>query len=416
MRSIYKIIKNKLYLGKSYYKLITMLGILICIIWVAVVDTKPFSDFAYYDEVARNIAAGGAWGDTYTSIGYSIVLGGIYKIFGSSMVIAKIFNLILTFFNYILIYNILKNVELKESKRRLVYALFVFFPDNIFYNSILATEILFTTILLLITLIYHKNIKHKYIIIGALTGLNTMIKPFFMIFFFAIFVIEIILKFKFIKVVKHSLIILVTSILVISPWIYRNTKLIGQLTYVSNNSGIVLYINNNSQNHYGAWMPASEVEDSIVNKKEYIKANMTQRNRMLSDAAKKWIKEHPIQFVELGFKRLYKTYLIGYSITYSFNGTGMSKIMENILTAYSSIISILVAAISIIVMIIYSKKIICSMFNKEKVNSYSVYNLICFYMFSCMYFITEGQPRYAFPVIFIMIYFLSNLTIIKKFR
>lgn len=416
MKSVYKTTKNKSFLEKNYYKLITMLGILICVIWVVVVDTKPFSDFAYYDEVARNIAVGGAWGDTYTSIGYSIVLGGIYKIFGSSLLIAKIFNLILTFFNYILMYNILKNVELKESKRRLVYALFVFFPDNIFYNSILATEILFTTILLLMTLIYHKNIKHKYIVIGVLTGLNTMIKPFFMIFFFAIFVIEIILKFKFIKVVKHSLIILVTSILVISPWIYRNTKLIGQLTYVSNNSGIVLYINNNSQNHYGAWMPASEVEDSIVNKKEYIKANMTQRNKMLSDAAKKWIKEHPIQFVELGFKRLYKTYLIGYSITYSFNGTGMSKIMENILTAYSSIISILVAAISIIVMIIYSKKIICSMVNKEKVNSYSVYNLICFYMFSCIYFITEGQPRYAFPVIFIMIYFLSNLTVIKKFR
>lgn len=409
MKSIDKITASTSFLEKNYYKLITMIGILICIIWVAVVNTKPFSDFAYYDEVARQIAAGGSWGDTYTSVGYSILLGGIYKIFGSSIVVAKIFNLALTFLNYMLMYKILKNIGLKENRRKLLYALFVFFPDNIFYNSILATEILFTTILLLITLIYHKNIKHKYIIIGALTGINTMIKPFFMIFFFAIFVIEIILKFKFIKVIKHSLIVLVTSALVVSPWIYRNTKLIGQFTYVSNNSGIVLYINNNSQNHYGAWMPASDVEDSIVNKQEYKKANMTEKNKMLSAAAKKWIKEHPIQFVQLGFKRLYKTYLAGYSITYSFNGADLNKITENTLTAYSNAISILVAAVSIIVMIVYSKKVTFSILNKEKVDQYSVYSLICFYMFSCMYFITEGQPRYAFPVIFIMIYFFSDL-------
>nr|WP_206154908.1 hypothetical protein [Clostridium muellerianum] len=392
------------------------MGILICILWISIVKTQPFSDFAYYNGIAKQIARGGSWGNTYTSVGYSIILGGIYKVFGSSLAVAKVFNLVLTFFNYMLIYNILKNTNLETNKRKLIYTLFVLFPDNIFYNSILGTEILFTTILLLITLVYHKDIKHKYIVIGILTGVNTMIKPFFIIFFFAVFIIEIILKIKAIKVIKHSLIILITSVLVISPWIYRNTKLIGQFTYVSNNSGIVLYINNNSQNHYGAWMPASEVEDSIVNKKEYIKANMTEKNKMLSTAAKKWIKDHPMQFIELGFKRLYNTYLGGYSISYSFNGAGLNKYIEDGLTVYSSSVSIFTALISIIVMIVYSKRIICSMFNKEKINPYSVYNLICFYMFSCVYFITEGQPRYNFPVIFIMVYFFSNLTEIKRVK
>jgi hypothetical protein len=29
-------------------------------------NTQPFSDFAYYDEIARQIARGGLWGDTFT--------------------------------------------------------------------------------------------------------------------------------------------------------------------------------------------------------------------------------------------------------------------------------------------------------------------------------------------------------------
>ncbi len=416
MESTDKITDNTLFLEKNYYKSITILGVLISILWVAIVNTQPFSDFAYYDKIARQIATGGPWGDTYTSVGYSIVLGGIYKIFGSSLIVAKVFNLILTFLNYMLMYNILKDTNLKENRKRLIYTVFVLFPDNIFYNSILGTEILFTTILLLITLIYHKNIKHKYMIIGILTGINTMIKPFFMIFFFAIFIIEIILKIRFAQIVKHSLIILITSTFVISPWIYRNTKLIGQFTYVSNNSGIVLYINNNSENHYGSWMSASEVKDSIVNKKEYLKANMTEKNKILSESAQKWIKEHPMQFVQLGFKRLYNTYFIGSSISYSFNGANLNKSMQNVLDTYSNFITILVAIGSIIVMLVYSKRVVCSIFNKENLNSYSVYMLVCFYMFSCVYFITEGQPRYGFPVIFIMIYFFSCLTEMKKIR
>ncbi len=76
---------------------------------------------------------------------------------------------------------------------------------------------------------------------------------------------------------ENSLIVLVTCILVISPWIYRNTKLVGQFTYISNNGGIVLYINNNSQNKLGRWMPAENVENSLVKTEKYKKANMTEK-------------------------------------------------------------------------------------------------------------------------------------------
>ena len=91
-------------------------------------------------------------------------------------------------------------------------------------------------------------------------------------FFLVIFILELTLKNRLLAVIKNSTTILVVSMLCLSPWIYRNTKLMGEFTFISNNSGIVLYINNNSQNVYGRCMPPTNVENSLVTKKDYINA------------------------------------------------------------------------------------------------------------------------------------------------
>ncbi|MBP2032756.1 hypothetical protein J2Z42_001430 [Clostridium algifaecis] len=392
---------------EKYYKNITVLGILISILWVALVNTQPFSDFAYYDRIAKQIASGGQWGDTYTSVGYSIVLGFIYRIFGSTLIVAKIFNLILTFINYMLVYKILNKIDLEEKRRKLIYGLFVLFPNNIFYNSVLATEILFTTVLLLITFLYFSDIRNKYIVIGVLTGFNAIIKPFFMVFFFVIFILEVCTKVKFLEALKHTAIILMVSLITIAPWIYRNTKLIGEFTSISNNAGIVLYINNNSQNKSGVWMDARNVKNSIVNTKEYVNANATEKNKMLSKASKKWIISHPVSFIKLGFIRLFKTYLDGSDLFYSLNGTNLNLFFKILFAVYTYIARYVIFVPAIILMSLYSAKVIKNLIKKREIDPYSLYNLICFYMFCCTYFITEGQPRYSFPSIFIAVYFFS---------
>lgn len=394
-------------LRKNYYNTIAILGLLICIIWVITVNTQPFSDFDYYNKLAQQIAEGGEWGDTYTSVGYSIILGFIYSIFGVNLTVAKIFNITLTLINYILIYKILNKINLSEIRRKVIYTVFVFFPNNIFYTSIIATEILFTTILLTITLIYYSNTKLKYVLIGILVAINAMIKPFFIIFFLVIFIVELFLKYSIVHVLKHTTIILLISIICISPWIYRNTKFIGQLTFISNNGGIVLYINNNSQNKYGRWISAEKVENSVVLKKEYIEANVTQKNKILTTSAKKWIINHPLQFVELGFKRLFNTYFIADDIFFSLNGASLNRYIKILLIIYVFLTKAILFTIAIIYIIIYSKKVIVNLLKKENINSYDLYSLICFYMFTSVYFITEGQGRYTFPFIFIIIYFFS---------
>lgn len=395
---------------KDYYRNITILGLLLSIVWIISVNTQPYSDFQYYNELARKIASGGAWGDTYTSVGYSIVLGFVYKIFGANLIVAKAFNIFLTTFNYLMVYWILNEINISERKRKIIYGIFVLFPNNIFYNSVTGTEILFVTVFLIMTLVYLGSSKYKYIILGVLTAAAAMIKPFFILFFFAVFIIELLLKNKFLDTVKHSILIFAISMVCLSPWLYRNSKLMGQFTFISNNNGIVLYINNNSQNHTGLWMDAKNVENSIVTKKSYIKANNTEKNRMLSAAAKKWIVNHPGQFITLGFMRLFNTYFSCSDISYSFYGSSINPSIQMLLAILANDIKIFIFAIAVISIIAYSIKVIYSLINKKELNKFSIYNLIIFYMVTCTYFVTEGQPRYSFPVILIAIYFAINGT------
>ncbi|MCD2348668.1 glycosyltransferase family 39 protein [Clostridium guangxiense] len=393
-----------------FYMISMLIAAAVCVLWVALVKSIPYSDFNYYYALAKQIAGGGSFGDTYTSVGYSIVLGLIYSIFGKTIFVAKVFNLILTIISYFLMYSLLRKINISETKKRVIFILFIFFPTNIFYNSLLAVEILFTMLLLLITNIYFSDNKFKYVFIGVLAGVETMIKPFFIAFFFAIFLVEVIKNKKLLKPITNSLIVLILSCVVIAPFVYRNTKMMGQFTSVANNGGIVLYINNNSQNKWGRWMPAADVKNSIVLTTKYKKANMTEKNKMLSAAAKKWIKSHPKQFLILGCKRLLNTYFVGDDILFTYNGTNLSSEFKNKLMVYTNFVRNIIFLPGIIAIIAYSIKVIKMLIKRKEneIDRFDLYALIIFYMFTGVYFITEGQGRYAFPFVFIMIYFFCS--------
>lgn len=410
-------IKEKIQI-KNYYFLILMIGFISSVVWVIAIPTIPFSDFDYYHQIAASVATGGQWGDTYTTIGYSIVLGFLYKIFGISILVGKIFNLFLTVGSYLLMLGILNKLTINERDKKILFALFVFFPCNIFYNSILGTEILFTTLVLLATYLYFSDVKYKFIWIGIVTGLAAMVKQQFLAFFFAIFLVDIIMNKKLVKALTNSLIILFVSIVVVSPWVYRNTKLMGQFTTIANNGGIVLYINNNSQNHYGRWMPAADVENSVVKTEAYEKSNQTEKKKMLSAAAKKWIVNHPKDFTILGFKRLYNTYFLGEDFGYATHGLNISDYTNYTFMQGYRFIKIIFFAPAILYILGYSIIILKRIFTRttEKLDKYMVYLVIYFHMFNSITFITEGQSRYSFPLTFAFIYFFYFFFANKIFK
>ncbi|MGE5629430.1 MAG: hypothetical protein ACM3X7_15175 [Solirubrobacterales bacterium] len=395
----------------TYYKAVLILGLILAVLWVTFVNTKPFSDFLYYYNVALNVYNGLTWGNTYTAVGYSIVLGFLFKIFGTNFLVAKIFNIVLYVISNVLFLELLDKTKFKNTDKKIMFTLFVFFPNNICYTSIVGTELLFTTITLLVTVIYFSRLKYKYAVLGILVGLNTMIKPFFIIFFLLIFIVELLSIKKLLVPLRNSIIVLIFCCIAIAPWVYRNTKMMGQFTFVSNNGGIVLYINNNSQNNLGRWMAASDVENSIVKTDEYKNANMTEQNKMLSNAAKKWIVSHPKEFISLGITRLENTYFKGDDISYTYNEAGLSESFKTLLYNLTDKVRKIIFKPAILCLAVYSVIILKSIFNMKtnELNVFNLYTTILFYMFTSVYFITEGQGRYAFPLIFIFVYYFYCL-------
>lgn len=410
----------------TFYNMIMVLGLIARVLWIYEVRTKPVSDFEYYQKLADQIAHGGQWGNTYTTVGYPIFLAPFYWLLGSSAWVAKTLNLVLSMLSNLLVLNILKKIGISEALRRLIFVLFVFFPMNIYYNSIVASEILFTTLLLLGSSIYLSDIKYRYVLIGVVTGLNTMIKPYFPLFALTVILSDLLYRKAFWESIKNGGLILLMTGVILAPWLYRNYLLIGEFTYVSNNGGIVLYINNNSQNTRGGWMPAEKVENSVVNRPDYRAANLTERNKMLSRAAKDWIMSHPKDFIDLGIKRVKRTFYHygdkNYGdIFFSFYGSSIPLSCQIKIFQATEKIRAPIFKGGIISIVIHTGIFVYLLFTsgKERYRKETgiagrlclergcILLLVTFYMFVGVYFLTEGQSRYAFPTVFSLIFYMS---------
>jgi hypothetical protein len=132
---------------------------------------------------------------------------------------------------------------------------------------------------------------------------------------------------------------------------------------------------------------------------------------MLKTAAKEWIKEHPKDFIKLGFLRLKNTYFNAGDFFYTTYGSDISETYSSIIYNVANVFKIAIFYPAIVFTLIYSLYILICIFTNrfEYIDSFALYSLVIFYMFSCVYFITEGQQRYSFPLIFTTIYCFNHL-------
>lgn len=391
----------------SYDWILIFLGTGVSLAWIYLVPTQPFSDFAYYRSIAQEIAYGMEWGTGYTTIGYSIFLAGVYTIFGDTLLIGKVMNVIFYTISNILFLGMLNQSHLPEKLRKITFGVFVFFPANIFYSSILANETMFTCLLLACMRLYLSNSKGKYFWIGILTGINVLIKQQFILFPLVIFIVAQIKDGSFIRNAKNVVVISLVACFVMSPMVYYNSQMMGQFTSVANNGGIVLYINNNSQNQDGRWMLPEEIEDSVLLQSEYINANGTQRNAMLRKVTVAWIGDHPREFITLGLLRLRNTFLIGDDIGYTLIGITTEEKTEDILIIANSVIKSIFFITTLFMTVLQATRFMRALMEKKArdIPTFDLVAMAVFYMFVSVYFISEGQGRYSYPVTFSMVYF-----------
>lgn len=145
---VYKIIKSKRLINSKKIILIILLGLSLRILWLININTLPSSDFLLLYNSAidltnndNTVFTGVNYIARFPHLSYMIVyMALIMKIFGQSLFIIKIGNLVFSVITMYLVYKVSLEVFEKENIALLSLGVSVIFTPMIIYVGVLATE------------------------------------------------------------------------------------------------------------------------------------------------------------------------------------------------------------------------------------------------------------------------------------
>lgn len=191
-------------LPDGYYVVVIMLlGTIIRLFLIQSIDTQPSSDFLLIHKDAVGIV-NGVWPDNVyaaTHVVVTVLFSFLYRVFGPSVVVVKIFNLLLYALSGTLIYYASRQIFASKLWAGMAGLLFVIWPSLTIYSNVLTPEHIFIflecVLLFFITLFFKQNeLKEStgvrsvqylsgFFLIGVLLGLSGLFRPFSELFLVA---------------------------------------------------------------------------------------------------------------------------------------------------------------------------------------------------------------------------------------
>ena len=265
-----------------YKKLILLIigAFILRLMFILVVPSNPVSDFRTYDTLGWTWAETGKYStssdgppSTYRPPGYPFVLALIYKLVGHDTFYPRLLNALFGAVNAGLIFLLVRQAGKSGLARPILGALiYAFYPPAIFYTGLLATETIYTTLLLVSMLVAKETrlrsgagSQRKTAIlggtaIGALGGIAALIRPTH-IALLPVLALWSVGQSKKRQGVTVVLVAFVSLCLVLLPWTIRNFRVTGRFIPVSSNGGVNFYIGNNT-NATGGFVDADK--DSLM--------------------------------------------------------------------------------------------------------------------------------------------------------
>lgn len=415
-----------------YLSIIMLITTLIKVWFIINIPLEPVYDFETLYKVAVNLFNGNGftlngyqWG--FQSYGYPLILSIFFRLVNNSSIFtAKIFNVIISTLTLPVLFLTFKKIFKNKRISYILFAVIAFLPNMITYNNVLGTEILSVFLLsIVICLFVHMNAKNKKVNLflqGLTSGILSLVKPFFMAYPVVILWVLFISKKNIKDLCKKAVFLLAGFLLVLVPSIIKNYKQFGEFIPISYNGGFTLYINNNSQNSTGSWMNAFKVEHSeefeeklrdvgyelmvdAKTEKEQCLRN-PKASGVFKDEAIKWILNNPIEFLELGLLRIKNVFFSGANDIqlWSFEASTINKFSveeHRMFKVFIGIADSLICTLSVafIVLLIANIKNIFL----EKTNINKLITMWTLIFFGAVYFVVEGQARYNFPTLFLLV-------------
>jgi len=366
-------------------------SIIVRVFWICLIPVEPVSDFNFYFQRGLDIANGAGYSSdgiptAYWPVGYPAFLGILFLIFGHSLFYAKLANVFIYAGIIILAYSLSKRMLRNEYAAKITIIILAFYPNHIAYTSLMASETIFTFMLLLgaISFISARGRYGLLIISGLSWGLATLIKSQ-AIFIPAVFLL---VYYKNIKsLIKSGVIVFLMLFLTIAPWVNRNNSVFGKRV-LATNGGINLLIGN-SRYSDGSYAWNQELESSLGDAD-----NEADRDTKALQLAKDYMINNPVKTILLWPRKIFYLYAADIEGFY-WNQAGMLK-SDNNIKKYAFLLMKIVAQLYYMFTIGLFFAALPRVLHNGRHSHIGLYFILYFTFVSLIFF---GTPRFHFPLI-----------------
>lgn len=384
------------------------LAFVLRVLWISLIPTQLYADWKWYDDVAYHMSQVWRYEENglptaYWPIGYPLFLAIIYWIFGHHYFVVEFINVLLSIGICIFTYFIAKRLVSPVSAR-LTLVILALFPSQIFFVNVLASEIIFTLLLVLVIYLLLKRENHSSVylplIAGVLLGLMTLVRamalllPLLIVFFY--------FKSKWRRglILRDAILTILVAFLTLFPWMLRNKRTLGAFT-VSTSGGINLYIGN-SPISSGNWVWQKENPF-----KDLSAPNEVENDKLGYKLATRFILDDPSGFFWRGIKKEIYLFVTDFAaLAKELDLAAQSKRVDKFV-----VFNIVGQVYYLIVLIFSAGGLFLSLKGRreKKPGFYLLWGILIYWM--GVHFIFFGIDRFHFPLVPILSVFASGFLV-----
>lgn len=286
---------------------VTALNLILRSAWVLNVHPEPRSDFAFYFGAAARLAEGQGYtlnGEptAYWPLGWPLVLGGLFRIFGSQLWVGLAFQIAATTAIAVLILVLTNRVSGSLGAGIAAAVVWTLLPGELGWTSVLGTEPLFTLLTLgaLCALAFGTDSK-RLVVAGVLLGAACWVRPTVVLFPVAFAIVLMIHHRSWLVGISKAAVVLAIMLAVIAPLTIRNSIQLGAFVPFSTNGGVNLWQGIHTDSGY--WWPADPRENPLAAANSEIERDRLGQRLFVSYAV-----AHPLDLARHGVAKIISLY------------------------------------------------------------------------------------------------------------
>lgn len=268
----------------AFWKLL-LIGMGLRILWAIAIPVLPVSDSLAYHQFARTLVDYGVYGwsalepTAYWAVGTSGLVAFTY-LFTDGYVGVVILNLIAGFMILTLTYHLAAR-WFGPRVGLLPMALVAFWPNLIFFTTILSSELFFIAMTLAGLFFWQRPVGNpmaNLILAGLVWGLTSYIRPVILLVPVTLALVDLVRgPRRFAVTAMEAGIAVLLIMLIAMPWTMRNQQVFGEPVMISTNFGPNLWMGNNPASN-GGYMELPPEVDSMteIERSDYLKAQAKQ--------------------------------------------------------------------------------------------------------------------------------------------